>query len=177
MALPGTSWHYRTEPSFPNSEPTPVGYRIPGTASEAGGRAFAAKRSFASARQRSCPANRARVTIWFRALSGLAPASVAHRITEPDRTISLYRFFGMVQISSGGFLPLLIWTRNFRLGQGGKHTPPSFGEGGRPDALGGFLPKPVLSPSLLRVRAISRASSDVIRPVFFQERSPRFVSL
>jgi hypothetical protein len=29
---------------------------------------------------------------------------------------ALYRFFGMVQISSGGFLPLLIWTRNFRLG-------------------------------------------------------------
>ncbi len=48
---------------------------------------------------------------------------------------------------------------------------------GRPDALGGFLPKPVLSPSLLRVSAISRASSDVIRPVFFQERSPRFASL
>jgi hypothetical protein len=63
MALPGTSWHYRTEPSIPNSEVTSVGYRIPGTASEAGGRAFAAKRSFASARQRSCPANRARVTI------------------------------------------------------------------------------------------------------------------
>ncbi len=40
MALPGTSWHYRTEPSIPNSEATPVGYRIPGTASEAGGRAF-----------------------------------------------------------------------------------------------------------------------------------------
>jgi hypothetical protein len=40
MALPGTSWHYRTEPSFPNSEETPVGYRILGTASEAGGRAF-----------------------------------------------------------------------------------------------------------------------------------------
>jgi hypothetical protein len=30
---------------------------------------------------------------------------------------ALYRFFGMVQISSRGFLPLLIWTRNFRLGQ------------------------------------------------------------
>ena len=40
MASPGTSWHYRTEPSFPNSEATPVGYAIPGTASEAGGRAF-----------------------------------------------------------------------------------------------------------------------------------------
>jgi hypothetical protein len=40
MALPGTSWHYRTEPTFSNSEATPVGYRIPGTASEAGGRAF-----------------------------------------------------------------------------------------------------------------------------------------
>jgi len=26
-------------------------------------------------------------------------------------------FFGMVQISSGGGLPLLIWTQNFRLGQ------------------------------------------------------------
>jgi hypothetical protein len=52
--------------------------------------------------------NRARVTIWFRALSGPAPASVARRITEPDRTISLYRFFGMVQISSVGFLPLWV---------------------------------------------------------------------
>jgi hypothetical protein len=31
---------------------------------------------------------------------------------------ALYRFFGMVQISSGGFLPLLIWTSYFRLGQG-----------------------------------------------------------
>jgi hypothetical protein len=61
--------------------------------------------------------NRARVTICFRALGGLAPTSVAHQITEPNRTISLYRFFGMVQISSGGFLPLSIWTRNFRLGQ------------------------------------------------------------
>jgi c-di-GMP-binding flagellar brake protein YcgR len=30
---------------------------------------------------------------------------------------ALYRFFGMVQISSGGFLPLLIWTSYFRLGQ------------------------------------------------------------
>jgi hypothetical protein len=68
MALPGTSWHYRTEPGFPNSEATSVGYRIPGTASEAGGRAFAAKRSFASARQRSCPANRARVTTFTFAL-------------------------------------------------------------------------------------------------------------
>jgi hypothetical protein len=54
--------------------------------------------------------NRARVTICFRALGGLAPTSVAHQITEPNRTISLYRFFGMVQISSGGFLPLSIWT-------------------------------------------------------------------
>ena len=36
----GISWHYRTELSFPNSEAAPVGYRIPGTASEAGGRAF-----------------------------------------------------------------------------------------------------------------------------------------
>ena len=43
--------------------------------------------------------------------------SVAHPITEPDRTISLYRFFDMVQISLRGFLPLLIWTRYFRLGQ------------------------------------------------------------
>ena len=59
--------------------------------------------------------NRARVTIRFRALSGPAPASVAHQFTEPDRTISLYRFFGMVQISSCGFLPLSIWTRYFRL--------------------------------------------------------------
>jgi hypothetical protein len=65
MAPPGTSWHYRTEPSFPNSVAITVLCRIPGTASEAGGRAFAAKRSFASARQRSCPANRARVTITF----------------------------------------------------------------------------------------------------------------
>ena len=40
MALPGTPWHYRTEPSFPNSEATPVGCRIPGTACEAGGRRF-----------------------------------------------------------------------------------------------------------------------------------------
>jgi hypothetical protein len=55
MALPGTSWHYRAEPSFPNSEATPVGCKIPQTASEAGGRAFAAKRGFASARQRSGP--------------------------------------------------------------------------------------------------------------------------
>jgi len=54
--------------------------------------------------------NRARVTIWFRAASGLVPGSVAHQNTEPDRTISLYRFFGMVQISSVGFLPLSIWT-------------------------------------------------------------------
>jgi hypothetical protein len=53
-----------------------------------------------------------RVTICFRALSGLARASVAHQNTEPDRTISFYRFFGLVQISSGGFLPLLIWIRN-----------------------------------------------------------------
>jgi hypothetical protein len=53
----------------------------------------------------------------FRALSGPAPASVAHQNTEPDRTISLYRFFGMVQISSGGFLPLSIWTSYFGLGQ------------------------------------------------------------
>jgi hypothetical protein len=30
---------------------------------------------------------------------------------------ALYRFFGMVQISSGGFLPILIWTSYFRLGQ------------------------------------------------------------
>jgi hypothetical protein len=30
---------------------------------------------------------------------------------------ALYRFFGMVQISSGGFLPLSIWTSYFRLGQ------------------------------------------------------------
>jgi hypothetical protein len=29
---------------------------------------------------------------------------------------ALYRFFGMVQISSGGFLPLSIWTSYFRLG-------------------------------------------------------------
>ena len=43
--------------------------------------------------------------------------SVAHRITEPNRIISLYRFFGMVQISSVGVLPLSIWTRYFRLGQ------------------------------------------------------------
>jgi hypothetical protein len=28
------------------------------------------------------------------------------------------RFFGTVQISSAGFLPLSIWTRNFRLGHG-----------------------------------------------------------
>jgi hypothetical protein len=54
--------------------------------------------------------NRARVTIWFRALGGPAPASVAHRSTEPDRTTFLYRFFDMVQISSVGFLPLSIWT-------------------------------------------------------------------
>jgi hypothetical protein len=63
MAPLNTSWHYGTEPSFPNSEATPLGYRISGTASEAGDRAFVAKRSFASARQRSCPANPARVTI------------------------------------------------------------------------------------------------------------------
>jgi len=29
---------------------------------------------------------------------------------------ALYRFFDMVQISYIGFLPLSIWTRNFRLG-------------------------------------------------------------
>ena len=29
---------------------------------------------------------------------------------------AVYRFFGMVQISSRGFLPLLIWTSYFRLG-------------------------------------------------------------
>ena len=40
MSPYGTSWRCGTEPSFPNSEATPVGYRIPGTASEAGGRAF-----------------------------------------------------------------------------------------------------------------------------------------
>ena len=40
MSPYGTSWHYGTEPSFPNNEATPVGCRIPGTASEAGGRAF-----------------------------------------------------------------------------------------------------------------------------------------
>ncbi len=31
---------------------------------------------------------------------------------------TLYRFFGMVQISSGGFLPLLIWTKKLGLGHG-----------------------------------------------------------
>jgi hypothetical protein len=30
---------------------------------------------------------------------------------------ALYRFFGMVQISSGGFLPLSIWTSYFGRGQ------------------------------------------------------------
>ena len=30
MASPGTSWHYGTEPSFPNSEATPIGFRILG---------------------------------------------------------------------------------------------------------------------------------------------------
>jgi len=35
---------------------------------------------------------------------------------------ALYRFFGMVQISYIGFLPLSIWTRNFRLGQQHKIT-------------------------------------------------------
>jgi len=30
---------------------------------------------------------------------------------------ALYRFFGMVQISSRGFLPLSIWTSFFGLGQ------------------------------------------------------------
>ncbi len=44
MALPGTSGHYRTEPSFPNSEATPVGYRIPRIASEAGGELSAISR-------------------------------------------------------------------------------------------------------------------------------------
>jgi len=29
---------------------------------------------------------------------------------------ALYRFFGMVQISSGGFLPLSIWTKKLGLG-------------------------------------------------------------
>jgi hypothetical protein len=33
----GISWHYATEPKFSNSEATPVGYRVPRTASEAGG--------------------------------------------------------------------------------------------------------------------------------------------
>jgi hypothetical protein len=32
---------------------------------------------------------------------------------------ALYRFFGMVQISLRGFLPLSIWTSYFGLGQGG----------------------------------------------------------
>jgi len=44
----------------------------------------------------------------------LARASVAHPITESDRTITLYRFFGMLQISSVGFLPLSIWASYFR---------------------------------------------------------------
>jgi hypothetical protein len=52
MALHGTSWHYRTEPSFPNSEATPVGYRILGTAFE------------------RSSADRARVTISFQLLTG-----------------------------------------------------------------------------------------------------------
>jgi hypothetical protein len=43
----GTSWHYQTEPSFPNSEATLVGYRIAGTAFE------------------RSSANRARVTTLF----------------------------------------------------------------------------------------------------------------
>ena len=51
------------------------------------------------------------------ALTRLALASVAHRITEPDRTISLYRFFGIVQITSVGVLPLSTWTSYLRLGQ------------------------------------------------------------
>ena len=62
MASPGTSWHYRTEPSFPNSEATPVGYEILGTASEAGvarSRASEARQALATA----SAANRARVTI------------------------------------------------------------------------------------------------------------------
>jgi len=46
--------------------------------------------------------NRARVTLWFHALRGLAPASVAHQNTEPDRAISLSRLFGRVQISLVG---------------------------------------------------------------------------
>jgi len=38
MALPGTSWHYATEPSFPNSSTRSASYAISRTASEAGGR-------------------------------------------------------------------------------------------------------------------------------------------
>ena len=40
MSPYGTSSHYGTEPNFPNSVAIAVLYRIPGTASEAGGRAF-----------------------------------------------------------------------------------------------------------------------------------------
>ena len=75
--------------------------------SEAGGRDSAFERS---------SADRARVTICFRSVTRLAPASVAHQNTEPDRTISLYRFFGMLHITSAGFLSLSIWTSYFRLG-------------------------------------------------------------
>jgi hypothetical protein len=35
---------------------------------------------------------------------------------------ALYRFFGMVQISSDGFLPLSIWTSYFGLGQSRDRT-------------------------------------------------------
>ena len=56
MAPPGTSWHYETEPENPNSATISASYEVSGTASEAGGRAFAAKRS---------SANRARATIIF----------------------------------------------------------------------------------------------------------------
>ncbi len=60
---------------------------------------------------------RATAEVAFSHEAGPASVSVAHRITEPDRTITLYRFFGMVQISLVGILSLSIWTRYFRLGQ------------------------------------------------------------
>jgi hypothetical protein len=58
-----------------------------------------------------------------RCKAGSIPASARrdgvtswHLMALRDRTISLYRFFGKLKISSVGFLPLSIWTRYFRLG-------------------------------------------------------------
>ena len=87
MALPGTSWHCGTEPSFQNSLLITAGYAISRTASEAGGRAFAAKRSFRkrkaakSAQFESRPGHH----LISRTQRTRACEALRIRITEPDR--------------------------------------------------------------------------------------------